>query len=207
MRAYGRGADLTSLGRGYMLTPCSQRLLALSGPPGSGKTAVIRALASELDYEILEWQNSVNPHGRVGDGLGSGPASLTRRFEEFLAQAGRFPTLSLSSRQGGADAGHAAASQGQSQAGPSRRRLILLEDLPNLTHQTTRESFIAALELFLARALPSDGFPTPLVLIMSDSVVRQDADVGRMGDSSRSESVRTAMSLRIRSNPAYAEIA
>lgn len=187
-----------------MLTHSPQRLLALSGPPGSGKTAVIRALSSELDYEILEWQNSVNPQGRAGDGFGNQPASLTRRFEEFLAQAGRFPTLSLSSRSGNESA---SAAQSQSQAGPSRRRLILLEDLPNLTHQSTRESFVSALELFLARTLPSDGFPTPLVLIMSDSIVRQDADVSRLSDSSRSETIRTAMSLQIRSSPAYAEIA
>lgn len=35
----------------------SQRLLVLSGPAGSGKTATVRVLSHEMNFNIIEWQN------------------------------------------------------------------------------------------------------------------------------------------------------
>ena len=36
----------------------SQRILVLTGPAGTGKTATLRALSREMDFDILEWRNS-----------------------------------------------------------------------------------------------------------------------------------------------------
>jgi hypothetical protein len=43
-----------------------QRILTLTGPAGTAKTSTLHVLSRELDFEILEWRNSM-----------SGPASLT----------------------------------------------------------------------------------------------------------------------------------
>lgn len=34
----------------------THRLLALVGPPGSGKSTMVRVLAEEMGVELLEWQ-------------------------------------------------------------------------------------------------------------------------------------------------------
>ena len=40
-----------------------QRILALTGPTGSGKTATVKVLARELGFELIEWKNSMaSPH-------------------------------------------------------------------------------------------------------------------------------------------------
>ncbi|KAJ1554543.1 Cell cycle checkpoint protein rad17, partial [Cladochytrium tenue] len=41
------------------------QIVALSGPSGAGKTATIRVLARELDLDLLEWINPVDPRSLV----------------------------------------------------------------------------------------------------------------------------------------------
>ena len=36
-----------------------QRILVLTGPAGTAKTATVRVLAQELGFELLEWRNSI----------------------------------------------------------------------------------------------------------------------------------------------------
>lgn len=40
-----------------------QRILALTGPAGTAKTSTLRVLSRELDFEILEWRNSMSERG------------------------------------------------------------------------------------------------------------------------------------------------
>jgi Rad17 cell cycle checkpoint protein len=37
-----------------------QRLLILTGPAGSGKTATLRVLAREMDFDIVEYKDNTN---------------------------------------------------------------------------------------------------------------------------------------------------
>lgn len=37
----------------------SKRILTMTGPAGTGKTSTLRVLAREMDFEIVEWKNSI----------------------------------------------------------------------------------------------------------------------------------------------------
>ena len=56
-----------------------QRILALTGPAGSGKTATVKVLARELGFELIEWRNSMaDPYGGMSSFLGSLFANFDR---------------------------------------------------------------------------------------------------------------------------------
>lgn len=40
-------------------------ILVLTGPAGTGKTAVLRMLAKEMDLDVVEWINSVNENNLI----------------------------------------------------------------------------------------------------------------------------------------------
>ena len=60
----------------------------LEGPAGCGKTATIRALSKELEFELLEWSNPTDssmPTERY--------TSMASRFDEFLSRGGHYSSL------------------------------------------------------------------------------------------------------------------
>lgn len=160
-----------------------QRILALSGPSGVGKTATIKALASEMGLEVLEWVEGAEEHGIGGSfgeyllsftfshpnlklisfGCFSGAESLISRFTSFLSRASA-PSLSFSSKS-------ASSSSHQ----PTTRKLLLLDDLPNISHSGTRQAFQAALLEFATFWTPSSS---PLVVVVTDP-----GDGGKAGES------------------------
>eukprot|EP00050_Salpingoeca_kvevrii_P019816 m.91017 g.91017 ORF g.91017 m.91017 type:complete len:636 (-) comp8584_c0_seq2:147-2054(-) len=95
------------------------RVLLLTGPAGSGKTAVVRVLARELGVAVSEWVNPVSQESVDFDRAGQPlfPESMMRQFSEFLMRADKYPSLAF----GGSDL----ASQADA------RKLILLKDFPN----------------------------------------------------------------------------
>jgi len=52
------------------LTTFIQRILALTGPAGAGKTATLRVLAKELNLEIVEWRNATEDTPIEGESWG-----------------------------------------------------------------------------------------------------------------------------------------
>ncbi len=202
-----------------------RKLLALTGPAGSAKSATIKALASpaDLDYDILEWHNdtpSFDPTSAFVPG-----SSFVDRFTDFLSKAAKFPSLQLQSsshadtHEASADAFASSSldTLDSSAAAAKRNRLILLQDLPNLHHAPTRTLFQAALDQHLAQStlLTSRGVPNvPIVIIVTESAPREDEDGWVAGASSstwrdRIASIvdtRTVLGERIRRNPAYAEV-
>lgn len=164
-----------------------QRILALTGPSGAGKTATLRALAKDdaLHFSLVEWDNR-DAYYDVGESQ-----SAVERFSAFLQSASRYTRLPLRTR-------HTQTSSA------SPRQVILVEDWPNLFHPGTRDGVHHALERFLTQ------HGAPLVLIVSDSVPR--AEMEAWDDSQASQrraaqmDVRVAVPLAVRQHPAFAEI-
>ncbi|KAI0746491.1 P-loop containing nucleoside triphosphate hydrolase protein [Daedaleopsis nitida] len=168
-----------------------RRILVLTGPAGTAKTATIRVLAAELGYEILEWRNtSDEQYSRSEDSSDWVEyESLAEKFQAFLARAATCRPLLMSLSAHGPDGTQSTQNSRSSQVDPStssssmsingaqssRHRVVLLEDLPNILHAPTQASFHAALEAFVAT--PEAG-TSPLVIIISDAGLR-----GEGGDS------------------------
>lgn len=193
------------------------KVLALTGPAGAGKSSTIRALAAptELDFDILEWQNDQPSF----DASNPGP-SFIERFTDFLSKAAKFPTLDLQASSPHSECGVASSSLftlDDNISSTKRNRVILLEDLPNLHHLPTKQLFQAAIEQYIQQStlLTSRGFANvPIVLVLTESTPREDQDRW-VGDSSTSNwkeriasiiDTRTALGQGIRKNQAYAEV-
>ncbi|KAI9069618.1 Rad17-domain-containing protein [Trametes sanguinea] len=156
-----------------------RRVLVLTGPAGTAKTATIRVLSGELGCEILEWRNSMDEHfardpdSASGNWTGVEYEGLSEKFEAFLTRASSCrplfssqPSAQKSESQRPPPSSSSSALPGPP---PSKRQLILLEDLPNILHPPTQAAFHAVLETFVAS---SEGSVAPLVIIISDAGLR-----------------------------------
>ncbi|CAH7671612.1 Rad17 cell cycle checkpoint protein-domain-containing protein [Phakopsora pachyrhizi] len=157
-----------------------RRLIVLSGPAGCGKSTTIRTLAhsithsrSELEhsdklplhpklggssvgYEILEWRN--------GEG-GDLDYSRVNEFSLWLARASFGSTLLFNDENGGSSINDRPEN--------NRPRLLLVDELPNLYHSETLESFCGALRNHLNNPRPSTP---PLALIISESSLTRGSE-------------------------------
>ncbi|KAH9949687.1 Rad17-domain-containing protein [Amylocystis lapponica] len=171
-----------------------RRILALTGPAGTAKTATIRVLARELGFEILEWRNTMDERFSPSDGSDEQVEyeGLADKFRTFMARASSCHTIfsapaseivqshpsSQASRSSQSSKTSSQTVGQDSTRLPPQRQIILLEDLPNILHPSTQASFHAALETFAA---PSDAGVSPLVIIVSDAGLRgenAEDDVG-----------------------------
>lgn len=126
-----------------------------------------------------------------------GRESLMHKFEGFLARSSQ-SALSLSS-----------AEPGPSKESTARKkRVILLEDLPNILHQETQSAFHSAIKTFL-----DSPFGVPLVIIISEVFVKgmaRDERLGVNGDLSSNKeeiSIRTALPSSLINGPFVRQIA
>ncbi|KAJ7720282.1 Rad17 cell cycle checkpoint protein-domain-containing protein [Mycena maculata] len=176
-----------------------RRILALTGPAGTAKTATIRVLARELDLEILEWRNAMGESApsRFGDGpqadespsRQSDDDTLFSKFEAFLARASTCNNIfaDAQGREG-------SASQSESSTRPAAKpQLILLEDLPNILHANTQARFHAALQALVASPTAS---PVPVVVIVSDAGMRGEARDERLASGSWGKDREDVLDIR-----------
>ncbi|KAF8218236.1 Rad17 cell cycle checkpoint protein-domain-containing protein [Mycena galopus ATCC 62051] len=182
-----------------------RRILALTGPAGTAKTATMRVLARELDCELLEWRNAMGESAsspfegtaRAGipqydseqDGHQSyADESLFSKFEAFLTRASTCqPIFSAAATATTTDTDRlslsSSSSPSQSSSSPTtrpaarKRQIILLEDLPNILHANTQARFHAALHALVTSPAPN---PVPIVIIVSDTGTRGEASDERM---------------------------
>lgn len=189
-----------------------RKVLALTGPAGAGKSATVRALATDLDFDILEWHNDQPSF----DANAPGP-SFIERFTDFLSKAAKFPTLKFHEHEH--EQKHEQEGESSSitcDAASNRHRAILLEDLPNLHHLPTKELFQTSLQYHIQQsiALTSRGFANvPVILIVTESTPREDQDRWA-GDSTTTwrerlatiVDTRTALGQTIRQHPSYTEM-
>ncbi|KAF9644261.1 hypothetical protein BDM02DRAFT_3103228, partial [Thelephora ganbajun] len=150
-----------------------RRILALTGPAGSGKTATVKVLARELGFELVEWRNSVaDPYSGMFPFLDPSFANFDHntpldldavpqldKFQSFLTRASTSRSIF-----------------GGSPSRPTARQVIILEDLPNILHADSREKFHNALRLFVQRQTSQNGEYTPLVVIISDVGTRGELE-------------------------------
>ncbi|KAI9202543.1 Rad17 cell cycle checkpoint protein-domain-containing protein [Polychytrium aggregatum] len=177
-------------------------LLLLTGPSGSGKTATLQSLAAELSYEISEWTNPINTNSLqvmyTDDKRNSDSSdfadwtSISTKFNEFLERSSRLSALQLTFD--GTDPAH------ESTLPKSSRRVILIEDLPNVTELHTRQSFHAAIRKYIESRFSI----CPLVLVISD--VSEETG-GRLEGSLESViSIRNLVPPDVLSSPQCTEI-
>ncbi|KAI0301597.1 Rad17 cell cycle checkpoint protein-domain-containing protein [Multifurca ochricompacta] len=127
-----------------------RRLLILSGPAGSGKTATLRVLAREMDFEIAEYKNNTN--STQFSALTGEPSTSDTQdtFATFLNRAGSYTSVFTS----------------------ARRRLVLVEDLPNILHPGIRARFHDTLRVYVERA----SGVVPVIIVVSDAGLRTEGD-------------------------------
>lgn len=145
------------------------KLLILSGPAGSSKSSILRALVKEslldvrrpkgreldLNNYLLEWENPDRAEGR----------SLPAAFQEFLSSA-KYKT--------------------------NKDCFILVDDIPNLSHQNTRELFNGALSEWIYQdSVYARNHNPGLVLIITEIEISASGS----GNEGSSTSFRNADSL------------
>lgn len=157
--------------------------MILSGPAGAGKTATLRVLSGELQFEITEWRNAsddVYTDAEYGTRYITSLSywtkdcvdTLSQKFHAFMNRASGMTALATSSKTNNKE--------------PSRR-VILLEDLPNLLHGPTLQTFQATLKDRI------ENSEYPIVLIISDAGSRGEHrdEEGWLGRQSSVMDVRT----------------
>lgn len=104
---------------------------------------------------------------------GAGGESTVAQFTSFLSRAGMAPALdfgpdSISTSLPESSTSTSQSSSSQAPSTTTRKRLILLEDLPNVSHYPTKLALRSALMQFLK----SPRVTCPLVLIISEALAR-----------------------------------
>ncbi|KAJ6551690.1 Rad17 cell cycle checkpoint protein-domain-containing protein [Mycena capillaripes] len=168
-----------------------RRILALTGPAGTAKTATMRVLARELDCEILEWRNAMeaSSSNSFGDdpeaddsyrpNYDSDHENLFSKFEAFLTRASTCQTIFTDTER---DSKLSSSQSSSSTRSPARKQqIILLEDLPNILHAKTQSQFHAALQSIVTSPTVN---PVPIVIIVSDAGVRGEASDERLANGS-----------------------
>ncbi|KAJ3389407.1 Cell cycle checkpoint protein rad17 [Entophlyctis sp. JEL0112] len=135
----------------------SHRILVLTGISGSGKTAAIRVLSLELRFEIVEWINPIwatDPTEQISK-------SLSRAFDEFLTSARKSNGLAFEKEN----------SVEFFDQNTAKKKIVLIEDLPNVYNVIVRNAFQESLR----NHVYSSNSVYPIVLIVSDSTVKSNS--------------------------------
>ncbi len=143
-----------------VLSPDS-KLMILVGSPGIGKSAMVHALAAELNLEILRWNDA---HAEFVDYQSQSMdaflpyQSQMNSFEEFLSSGGvGMDTLELNV---GDDTG--TMNKGAKKVEQTHGSIILIEEIPNLYNAQAAESFRNIMERHIQRTI------VPTIFVYSD---------------------------------------
>jgi len=146
-----------------------QRVLVLKGAAGTAKTTTVELLAKDMGIQVTEWKN---PAG--SDLTSEGSMSASFQFEDFVGRAGRSGGLTLAvsgQEDAGGDDGISTASAGEHAT--ESRQLLLVEEFPNTFSKASPplQSFRSAIAQYLASGPVTNGPPTPIVLIISETLL------------------------------------
>ncbi|KAG0285296.1 Cell cycle checkpoint protein rad17 [Linnemannia gamsii] len=187
-------------------------ILVLTGPAGSGKTAVLRNLAKEMGLHIVEWINPINANNIIQRPTMPGqekeswrPASIDEEytpvmqsFQEFFSRAHRFSPLQLSNgkpqrpqiQTQNTFGGPSSCSPATPRPGPKKKNIILIEDLPPVSALSSRKIFQDTIHNFANSRASSSSV---LVIIVSDIFSKQSTE---LQFSSNRESNDPALTMR-----------
>ena len=141
-----------------------QKVLVLKGAAGTGKTTTLRLLAEEMKLKVVEWKNPA-----VSDQQSEGSTSSASQFQEFVGRSGRSGGLQFSSELGD----DAAADVYDDDMTDVQGQLLLVEEFPSTfsTTSSTLQLFRSTLMQYLASPGLSDAKPTPIVLVISETLL------------------------------------
>lgn len=139
------------------------------------------------------------------------------RFTSFLARAGMAPALDFGPDPSASTSASSSSPRKSffpppppASAKSQARRLILLEDLPNVSHWPTKQALRSAVQQYLA----SPRVTAPLVIVISEALARPGDEEGGgagwlSGNGKRGESIdaRSVLGVEILNHPACREIA
>ena len=146
-----------------------QKVLILTGPCGSGKSATVHMLAEELSMEVAQWQTPIQFHRtqsyhdrafsnhKSRDALGihneeDEQKHVLDAFADFMKSLDKFASLDF-------------ASLGDSRSENKLSRLLLLDDVPPLLSNAAKLQFQSILRKFATS--PTKRGPA-LVFVISD---------------------------------------
>ncbi|KZV62049.1 hypothetical protein PENSPDRAFT_618405 [Peniophora sp. CONT] len=158
------------LGEAFSNQPLAKyrRFLVLSGPAGSAKTATLQVLAREMGFAVNEWVPASAEYTTFDEhDFDNIYESAMDKFEAFLGRAGHYTSLFSTDPTSSAPTSSASSKPTLSGAG---RSVVLLEDLPNILHPSTRARFHTAIQ---KHAMSSS---VPVIVIVSDAGVRGEAE-------------------------------
>ncbi|KDN41249.1 hypothetical protein K437DRAFT_258362 [Tilletiaria anomala UBC 951] len=218
-----------------------RRLLCLSGPSGSGKSTVMDILAKqeEIGFDVASFDNRATSGGQgymqASRAMGErGSTGLTEKFAEFVLYAAGPRRLKL-----GDDDEPSKQHSSSTETGVVRKsfrfdtapetlpssssnanKVIIIDDLPNLSHLPTKETFQSSLEMLLRKPLTQfDEYGKllniPVVVILSESLPRASEESWASGGGdgggwkermTSTWDVRTVFGDVIRNHPGFAEI-
>ncbi|KAJ3304962.1 Cell cycle checkpoint protein rad17 [Kappamyces sp. JEL0829] len=120
-------------------------ILLLSGPTGSAKTATIKCLCSEFHLDIVEWENPINPNILTSE---KEYVSVTDLFVSTIQDCSHTVPVEFAGNPGRT----------------TRKSILLVDDLPNVSSVVSRNAVHAALETYISSASAT----RPVVFIISD---------------------------------------
>jgi cell cycle checkpoint protein len=176
----------------------------------------------ELDFDILEWLNPINEQtlfntstdtrhdneDHLSNSSSTYTTSITTKFIEFLSSARKTNSLTFSSsipdhtHHPYSSSPSKSHSNISSNALSNRKRIILIEDLPNVSHPTVRKTVHDSLRQLAF----SNRTMFPLVMIVTDTIAHRDfmsesGNFGGVGSGDGIANLRTLVPVDVLHSP------